>query len=76
MRLIDDELDALYEMQDCDECPYRCPKCDSAGCVVDKMKEWLEELKDLRNETDDQKTVIEELLQTIDKYGIDLEKED
>lgn len=69
-------LDKMYEIQGCDDCPV-CPgkNNDCAdGCMLDDFKNYLAELRDLRTECADVDRVNNELLQLLDKHGIDVDE--
>ena len=69
-------LDKMYEIQGCDDCPV-CPgkNNDCAdGCMLDDFKNYLAELRNLRTECADVDRVNNELLQLLDKHGIDVDE--
>ena len=76
---LEKELDWLRSILTCKDCPLckirgefdevydeTINPCDVEECLIEKYKAYLEELKNLREETEDQSKVIKELLQEID----------
>ena len=75
---LESDIDWLQGIMSCQNCPMSKVRddsekydeifnpCDFEECAVDKFKDYLMELRDLRDETEEQKEIIHELLEEVE----------